>query len=499
MNKDRAYRELLSAYLDGELGGEEARFVEETLLADPRWKEEYEEMRRLKERMRDDLPRSAGAPLWPSLSRRLQSQPENNKVSIFPERLVPVAIALAVVVAGLGSFMITRNWDAVTAYFTDTKTVIGDIADRGIVRGALQPLFSPLFEEMSNDDLIRFAFSGIIPIPDAGGRGLRVDVDSAEEIELELADVDTSASVPTLARLYSDLALSDRQRAAVDSALTGYRDMMGSIAFVTAAEEIVIDPNIAGIDRFILASVARHLDHEQRAVFNNLLQQHNVDIRLPDDWRYFDPSSSTAEANNVAATRRNFLVVRPDSVFSAAFRLSDVRSIVAAEGAVGDARRTAAENLERAFGDVRIMISPHTDSEQDAITVRVYAHGGSSDLPLRIRPPDIQIKTFTLPEYQKDHFLHLKELVHQMTRHRMHGGGGLPQAGDTAGMRGGYRGFNERIEDSMRRLEIDLERLGEEIETIIDDQMQFLFTPDTLFHRFAPDTLSTDTTAETGD
>jgi hypothetical protein len=503
MKYDRKCEELLSGYIDGTLSEENKRFVEETLLKNPEWRKRYEQLRVLRSKMSllsspEDKP-----PLWPELSRRIQSEEKKSeRIEFIPSKLVPALTVLIMIVVGLASFIVTRNWDTVTEYFADTRSVVEDIYERGIIRGALQPLF----DGISNDDLIRFAVSGVLSIPEAEGKGLKVESDSEDRFELEFADTGPAREAPSLSELYADLNVTEDQIWSIDSVLTDYKDVIRSSAFFTDGNEIVISPELAGLDKFILMSVAEFLNPEQRISFNKVLNRFNPDIRIPEvgplpQYVTFavspdheahiqivpPPRPETDARKRIAElpqpdipkkpTTRTFIVVNPDTVMSKEIEIPDYRHLVAQRVDAETIQRKVGEKLAKSLQNTRIHIYPHLDIDHNGQGVQVYTRIDRSDEAGDVAPFAMKFDSLMINQFSMDHFIRLHEvskIMHQrareMQRHRpeVHGL-------DSLGLPPYFDPFDETFYERMRQLGFDHERL-----MIMRDSLLLRLFPDTL-------------------
>ncbi len=521
MKNERTYDELLSAYIDRKLNVDEIRFVEETLLNEPEWKKRYEQILSLRSKMLSLSSSGSSRSLWPSLSRRIaEGEIESQKIEIIPAKLVPVVTVLIMIIVGVGSYLITRNWDTVTAYFEDTRVVIEDIYEQGIVKGALQPLF----QSVTDDDLIRFAFSGVLEIPETDGKGLKVESEPGDRFELQYADAGGAPDVPTLTELYADLHVTLEQKRSIDSVLTEYKNVIRSSAFVSGDEDIIISPEIAGLDRFIIASIAEQLVPDQRTRFNIILNRFNTDIQVPEAGSFTHVSAPanftgirieipsppspeglrqipeglrtrerTVEVS--AAPRkpreRAFIIVKPDTVITGNFEMPDLNLIMERYADSEKIHREIGNRLQRTLQNTRINIQPHIDNDrqdrQIRIVTRVERPGKPDDIPSLLMKTD----SLMIDRYYEDHFVRLRELSkilqHQSDtiRHRFP----VIIGDDTVMMQHGVHPFDESFGKNLQQLEFDLHRLGESLDSLYGQPEKFLFRRDSLFFHLFPDTL----------
>ncbi len=511
MKRDRTYEELISAYIDGELEADQMRDVEETILSKPEWKKRYEEMRTLRSRMLSLPAEKQTKSLWPSLFRRLSDDKEKAAgITIIPDKLVPVVTVLLIIVVGLGSFYITRNWEAVTAYFDDTRAVVEDIYEQGIVRGALQPLF----EGVTNDDLIRFAMSGILAIPEAEGQGLKVESDGDQQYEIEFADAQDARDAPSLSELYTTLEVTPGQINAIDSILTEYKDIVRSSAFIAGDDEVVISPELAGLDKFIIAAVAEQLQPAQRIRLNTVLNRFNPEIQIPEIGHFphlvaarvkpdapyqlqvspapngrveisaeFQKPETTEKVVDTRTQTRTFLVVRPDTVLSREIQIPDISYITEKLADAEKIRRKADEALAKRLQNTRIQFNTQHDSPH----IQVFTHRDRPEVAGQV----IKLDTMVIPHFPEEHFKQLHELSKMMQKRSEMFRPPLPafMGGDTLDIEQGLKEFEDIFEKNMRQIEFDLNRLMEELEKVLEDPEHLMFSPDSVYFHLFPDTL----------
>jgi hypothetical protein len=503
MKYHRKYEEFLSGYIDGTLSEENKRFVEETLLKNPEWRKRYEQLRVLRSKMNllsspEDKPS-----LWPELSRRIQNEGKKSApIEFIPSKLVPALTVLIMIVVGLASFLVTRNWDTVTEYFADTRSVVEDIYERGIIRGALQPLF----DGISNDDLIRFAVSGVLTIPEAEGKGLKVESESDDRFGLEFADTDPAREAPSLSELYADLNVTEDQIWSIDSVLTDYKDVIRSSAFLTDGDEIVISPELAGLDKFILMSVAEFLNPEQRISFNKVLNRFNPDIQIPEvgplpqfvsfavspdqeaHIQIVPPPRPETEARERIAelpqpekpkkpATRTFIVVNPDTVMSKEIEIPDYRHFVAQRVDAEAIQQKVGEKLAKSLQNTRIHIHPYVDVDHDERRVQIYTRIDRSDETGEIAPFTMKFDSLMMNQFSKDHFIRLHELSKIMHQHAREMQRYRPEVHglDSLGLPPHFDPLDETFHERMRQLGFDHERL-----MIMRDSLLLRLFPDTL-------------------
>jgi len=513
MNGKRKYEKLISAYIDDTLNDADKKFVEETLLHDPEWKKRYEQMCHIRSGMRSLSGAASRQSLWPRLSQRIEHQKRKaDKIEFIPSKLVPVITVLAMIVVGLGSFLITRNWDAVTAYFDDTRAVVEDIYEQGIVRGALQPLF----QGVTNDDLIRFAFSGVLEIPESDGQGLKVDSETGDQFELEFSDASAAKEAPSLAELYSDLNVTVAQKQSIDSVLTNFKNVIQSSAFIADDLEVVLSPELAGMDRFIIASIAEQLAPDQRITLNRVLNRFNPEISIPavGAFPHFtvlaEPAGARVEVQvpRVPAGRtpqieiqdlekeveqpevesrtnvRTFIVVRPDTVITKEIEIPDFSRFAEHTVNAGEIRRTVREELSKTLQITRINIKPQIDIHQDGQSVHVITRVDRPGEAGEIHRHTERYDSLMLNHFYEDHFVRLLQLS-KLMMHRMPDFVGT----DSIRIPHNFNPFEESFEERMHQLEFDLNRLGERLEKLFEEPENLIFMQDSMFFHLFPDTL----------
>jgi hypothetical protein len=437
MKKNRKFEYLISAYIDDSLGNAEKEFVEKELLIQPEWDRYYRELMTLKNKMRS-LPDSVSdESVWPMLQKKLQRHEKQKKESteILPKKLIPIVTVLAMIVVGLGSFTIMRNWDSIASFYLEKRTVVEDIYEQGIVQGALRPLFASL----TNDDMLQFALSGIISIPEAEGHALKIESDSTEQYELEITDEISNEHIPSLAELSEDLGLTEKQLQKIDSVLSVFRERIAQSVFIHDDKEMMVSPELVGLDKFILASVANELQPVQRAKFSSIVSGFNSQIHIPDveiniprpifTYSYATPPSPpTTPATRTAArvqepakgASRSFIIFKSDTVLTADVFVPSPPQYPRTPEAHVQAREVhehTARIVAESMQNTRIRISPFGVNRPDSIGVQVFAYAGSGTTTEPGEESMVRIESHKIPRPDSEYFLQLREISKEMHRH----------------------------------------------------------------------------------
>jgi hypothetical protein len=439
MKKNKKFEHLISAYIDDTLTQQEKEFVEKELLTRPEWDRYHRELKLLKGKMHELPDLIPTEQIWPTLQEKLRRKEKQNKESleIIPKKLIPVVTILAMMVVGLGSFTVMRNWDSISSYYQSKREVVEDIYEQGLVQGALRPLFASL----TNDDMLQFALRGTLSIPDTEGQALRIESDSHEQYELDITEDTSNERVPSFADLSRELSLSELQIQKIDSVLAVYRERLAQSVFIHDEKEMMVSPELVGLDKFLLASVANELHPPQRAIFGAIAAEVNPQIHIPDVVISF-PQGSSAHSYDVkpspppsvpqapvdkAGTRRteagisrSFIILKPDTVLTA-----DV--VVPPSPAAPRIRETYEQAREmhdrtawvvnESMKNTRIRISPFADERPDSISIQVYAY-------VRDRSPSpastdnmIRIESHRIPRPDSEYFIQLRELSNELHKH----------------------------------------------------------------------------------
>jgi hypothetical protein len=439
MKKNRKFEYLISAYIDDSLEEKDKEFVEKELLIQSEWERYYRELKTLRNRMRR-LPDSVSdESVWPMLQKKLHGHEKQKKerTEILPKKLIPVVTVLAMIVVGLGSFTVMRNWDSIASYYHEKRIAVEDIYEQGIVQGALRPLFASL----TNDDMLQFALSGIISIPDADGHSLKIESDSTEQYELEITDEVSKEHIPSLAELSNDLSLTERQLQKIDSVLSVYRERIAQSVFIHDDKEMMVSPELVGLDKFILASVANELQPVQRTKFNSIVSAFNSQIHIPDveikipqpifTYSYATPPSppaTPAPASKTAArvqepekrVSRSFIIFKSDTVLTADVFVPSPPQYPSTREAHVQSREVHERNarvIAESMQNTRIRISPFGMNRPDSVGVQVFAYVGSGAKTEPGAENMVRIESHKIPRPDSEYFLQLREISKEMHRH----------------------------------------------------------------------------------
>ncbi len=438
--KNRAnYELLISSYIDGTCKADEKEFVEKELLTQPQWKEYYRDLMRIRsglQSIRHPFPQKN---LWPAIIQNLTDRETGNteRPEVIPRRLVPVATVLAMLVVGFGSFTAVRNWNSISEYFSEKRALVEDIYDQGIIEGALRPLFTGL----TNDDMLQFALSGTLTIPEAGGHALHIDSDSPEQYDLEITDSIGTDRTPSFAEFTRDLDLSDLQKNKIDSVFAIFRDRIAQSAFIVEDREMMVSPDIVGLDKFILASVAHELKPAQRDKFNTILFSFNPELHIPSQEvplptivisRQSRAGEAAGHTDVVAghehpaakatarppAPPRPFIVLKSDTVITGEFTIAAPQAPdvwVYTESSPGKSGHTAAF-INEGIRNTKIRISPFTGEWSDSLSLQIYAQMENKSKHPGEYQQTIRIETKQYPQSDAEYFRQLRDISRELRK-----------------------------------------------------------------------------------
>ncbi|MCB2204071.1 hypothetical protein KQI65_04925 [bacterium] len=264
----------LSLYLDGQLGENERREVEELIATDSAVREEYEQLQRMHSMLaaREPLPPNPFLPEKIMNHIRREAEEQDGALPV-PRRYLPAAAALAVVLLVAVGTLAWLQRDGLMRYVEDTGTQMQEAYENSVLKGWIMPLF----ERTDRDDVLQFAMFGTLPLDEKDGTILRVDEHADSGYRVELArDLSGGARKASLEELYEEIRPTADQRRVFDTLFSYAQRQIESSVLMNDDNEIAIDPAISKYHKVILSGIAASLEPEQLERFDAFLSQRNT-------------------------------------------------------------------------------------------------------------------------------------------------------------------------------------------------------------------------------
>jgi len=290
-NKDR---ELISAYLDGELSSSEKSYIEEKIKSSLQLQKELEDVKKLKELTNSSYDKIPESQYFETrLFANLNSK-DTKKYNI--KKWLPIT-SLTLVTLGL---MLILKFN---------PNLINDIIDQqksnlaGFYKENLQPLLYAA--DLTNEDIFNFAVYKELPLDAANKQILKLGNDSAGTEFFEIKNAGGVSKSNNLKSFVTALDLNDSEKEMMDSIIGSYSDQLSGLVLVNDKNAVAINPNIWNTRKVILADILafakRHagqnyikiLPKQVAEIDNNSIQKFVADSRSikPNQYIFFTPDS----------------------------------------------------------------------------------------------------------------------------------------------------------------------------------------------------------------
>jgi hypothetical protein len=304
--------ELLSLYVDGELGEQQARELEEYIASDPEATKELRDLRAMKRLLttKKRLPEALG--FWTRLSSQLDRKVrEEENLLPFPRKYLPIVVstgALALVVVAL---LIIQQRSSVMEYVNRQSERVQKAVEDNVLKGSILPLFS----NVDRNQVLQFALFGTLPLDSKTESSLRVDETAERGYTIDVGKKPAGEAPPvTVDEFVQEVKPTRAQRQVIDSVLDLGRQRIERSAFFAEDRAIAIDPNLPQFNRVMLSSIAACLESVQRLRLQKFLEVRKA--RYTIGQLRGRPEPPERIYRGIPQTRRNerFIVVTPDTL-----------------------------------------------------------------------------------------------------------------------------------------------------------------------------------------
>ena len=300
MKKLKMDKELLSAYIDGELSPSEKKLIEEKIKSSLELQKELSDLKRLKELTSTSIERISESPFFETrLFANLKSE-SSSKINL--KKWLPIS-ALTLITIGLMTIL-KFNPNLIDNIIEQQKSNIV-----GFYKENLKPLLYAA--NLTNEDIFNFALYQELPLDSANQQVLKLGYDPAGTEYFEIKNASDFDQVNNLQKFIVALKLNDDEADMIDSIIGSYSDKISSLVLVNDKNSVAINPNIWNTRKIILADILsfaqRHADHNYSRI-------------LPTQIAQFDNPSIVKWVNEAKALKDDqYIFCTSDSIFKEAY------------------------------------------------------------------------------------------------------------------------------------------------------------------------------------
>ncbi len=297
-------KELLSAYIDGELSPKEKEYIEGKISSSLELQKELADMKRLKELTSTSYERIPEAPFFQSrLSAELSSfKPIFSKT----KKWIPAA-ALTLVTAAL---MISLKFypDLIQDVIEEQKSNLA-----ALYKENLQPLL--FAANLTNEDIFNFAFNSELPLDKTDQHFLKLGYDTNGKEYFEIKKSPSAVKENSFANFIQALDLDEDQKREMDSIIASYSDELMTQVLVSDKNAIVINPNLWNYQKAIAAEILAFAKSKNASVYNNI---------VPHQTKANDYLQLAQFVREIKPLKENkYIFFTPDSIFTDTFVFDD--------------------------------------------------------------------------------------------------------------------------------------------------------------------------------
>lgn len=300
MKKFNTDKELLSAYVDGELSQTEKKLIEEKIKSSLELQKELSELKRLKELTSSSFDRISESPFFETRLFANLSSKSSSKINL--KKWLPIT-ALTVITLGLMAIL-KFNPNLIDNLIEQQKSNLA-----GFYKENLKPLLYAA--NLTNEDIFNFALYQELPLDSANQQVLKLGYDPAGTEYFEIKNASDFDQVNNLKKFAAALELNDEEIDMIDSIISSYSEEISGLVLVNDKNSVAINPNIWNTRKIILADI---LAFAQNHAGNNYSQL------VPNQIAQFDSRSIVkwvSEAKNLKDDQ--YIFCTSDSIFRDTF------------------------------------------------------------------------------------------------------------------------------------------------------------------------------------
>lgn len=297
-------KELLSAYIDGELSQKEKEYIEGKISSSLELQRELAELKRIKELTASSYEHIAEAPFFET---RLNAELNLSKPFFLKvKRWIP-AVSLTLITAAL---MLTLKF-----YPDILKNVLEEqkINLTNLYKENLQPLL--FAADLTNEDIFNFAFNSELPLDKTEQHYLRLGYDAGGKEFFEINRNTSITKENNLEKFIQALDLNEDQRKEMDSIISSYSDELMAQVLVNDKNAVAISPSLWNYQKAIAAEILAFAKNKNENVYNIL-----VPVKAPVS-DYYQLARHVRETRPV--NENNYIFVTPDTIFTDTFIFDD--------------------------------------------------------------------------------------------------------------------------------------------------------------------------------
>lgn len=296
-------KELLSAYIDGELSPSEKKYIEEKIKSSLELQKDLSELKRLKELTNASVERISDSPFFET---RLFANLNSEKPSKFNlKKWMPIS-ALTLLTLTLMAIL-KFNPDLIDNIVKQQKSNLA-----GFYKENLQPLLYAA--DLKNEDIFNFALYHELPLDNTNNQILKIGYDAkgSEYFEIKkVAELSNVNKAENLKQFIAALDLNKNEVDKIDSIIGSYSERISALVLVNDKNAVAINPDIWNTRKLILADILAFAEKHASNSFYKL---------IPEEVSKIDDNTIAQWVSESKTSKDDqYIFCTPDSIFKEFF------------------------------------------------------------------------------------------------------------------------------------------------------------------------------------
>jgi hypothetical protein len=296
MKKIGTEKELLSAYVDGELSPAEKKAIEEKIKSSLELQKELSDLKKLKELTSTSVDRISESPFFETRLFANLNTDTSNRFNI--KKWIPIGSLTLITLALMA--VLKFNPGFIDNLIEQQKSNLA-----GFYKENLQPLLYTA--NLTNEDIFNFAVYQELPLDSTNQQILKLGFDPAGTEFFEIKKASDISHSNNLKSFVAALDLNSSEIDMIDSIIGSYSDQLSSLVLVNDKNSVAINPNIWNTRKVILADILafakRHAGHNYSRILPTEVAE--LDNNIIMKW--------VSDAKSVKANQ--YIFFTPDSIF----------------------------------------------------------------------------------------------------------------------------------------------------------------------------------------
>jgi hypothetical protein len=310
MSKKRIFQ-LISSFIDNELNERETKFVEEKISSDKEWEQISKELLKIKNMVKNvhPIPENANLSI---INQKIKKIPQNNIFALLPvpRHLAPAAFLLLLTAIVIFAVLIFQRSRSIETFFVSNANAVRDLYASKFVKSDLFPATTTL----TNDDVLKFAIDGIIPINNTKDQIFKFVDDNSNGHYFDICrNQEEKTSERNVEDFSKDLELNKVQKYRIDSVLSNYRTNIEASLLVSPQKYMAIDANLWNIKRAIIYDLSKNMNLKQRREFTTYVE-HDKDKHIIYSCSDPEMENSVRKFREKSSGKNHFIILTTDSI-----------------------------------------------------------------------------------------------------------------------------------------------------------------------------------------